>query len=329
MKIYKATGNNTLVTEIMEAPSDATLVKVKISQIMPTYYDLGLFKGAVKVTYPHSVGSVAIGVVSDDRLEYGLKRGTKVIINPYETDINDRLDLPSRVKTKGMELEGLFSDFVYLPLDKITPFPDEVHENEAIFAEKIAVAMHTINSFRVEKGDYIVIIGGNALCNIIAQLSMYFQLIPIVVDNNENNLKKMEDNGIYYTINSTKEIPFDKVMELTGGRMAEHTVLETTSGAPSNFLFTLAREGGDCVIVCENKFAKKMDADLELIARKQLRVKGVSNGAQEIDSAINILAQKILNFEALIDKSFALEKLETAFKEFDEAQGMTLVIDLI
>jgi threonine dehydrogenase-like Zn-dependent dehydrogenase len=328
MKRYNASGNNSIVIETMEVPEGSDLVKIKISDVMPTYSDISHFRGNIKTTYPHSLGSVAVGVISDDRLEYGLKRGTKVIINPYETEINDKLNLPNKVKTKGMEMEGLLSDFAYLSVDKITPFPEDVREDEAIFAEKIAIAMATINAFRVEKGDYIVIIGGNALCNIIAQLSMYFQLIPIVVDNNENNLKKMEHNGIYYTIDSTKEVPCEKVMELTGGRMAEHTVLEATSGAPSNFLFNLAREGGDCTIVCENKVSKKMEADLDLISRKQLKVKGVSNGAQEFNSAINILAQKILNFEELIDKKVELENAEVFFKETKEEQS-TVIIELL
>lgn len=329
MKVYKASGNNSITVEVMEQPQDTSLVKVKISQIMLTHQDLNFFKGSVKADYPHPLGSIAVGIVSDDRNEYGLKRGTKVIIDPYECDINDRLDIPGKVKTCGLERDGLFSDFVYLPLDKITPFPEEVHDNEAIFAVKIATAMETINSFRVSKGDYIVIIGGNSLCNIIAQLAMYFQLIPIVVDNNEIYLKKMEENGIYYTINSTKEVPYDKVMELTGGRMAEHTVYEASSGAPSSFLFSLAKEGGDCTVVSENKFQRKMEADLNFISRKQLRVKGVSSGAHEIDSAINILAQKILNFKDLIDNRYALEDANSAFKELDEAQGHTVVIDLI
>lgn len=329
MKIYKATGNNSLVSEIMEAPQDAGLIKVKISKVMPTYLDICYFKGAVKTNYPHSIGSVATGIISDDRPEYGLKRGTRVIINPYETEISDRLDFPAKIKTRGMELEGLLSDFVYLALDKITPFPEDVKEDEAIFTEKIAIAMNTINAFNVEKGDYMVIIGGNALCNIMAQLAIYFQLIPIVVDNNDNNLAKMEENGVYYTINSTKEIPYEKVMELTGGRMAEHTVYEANSGSPSSFLFTLTREGGDCTIVCENKFSKKIEADLDLICRKQLKVKGVSNGAQELSSAINILAQKILNFDSLIDKSITIDEAASVFKNTDEDFGQTIVIDML
>lgn len=330
MKIYKATGNGVLSVETMDAPQNPALVKIKISHLMPTAYDASLFKGAVKTAYPHSLGSVAIGVISDDRPEYGLKRGTKVILNPYEVESCDRLDIAGRVKTRGAELDGLFCDFAYLGVDDITPFPEEVHEDEAIFAVKIAVAMQTINAFRVEKGDYMVILGGNAICNIIAQLAMYFQMIPIVVDSNEDNLRKMEENGIYYTINSTREAPYDKVMELTGGRMAEHTVLDANGSATPNFLFTLAREGGDCTILCENKWCRKLESDLEAVSRKQLKVKGISHGAQEMSSAVNILAQNILNFQSLIDKRYSLEEAETAFKETDTSLGsLCSVINLL
>lgn len=328
---YKATGNRTLLKEDLMSTEENSLVKIKTTYFMPSQLDLEFFKGTEKANYPHCLGSSAIGVVSDDRLEYGLKRGNKVIINPYVSEINEKIALPNTVKICGVDIEGLFSDLVYIEPYRIIPFPDEVKEEEAIFATKISVAMSVLNSFKAEKGDYIVILGGSALCNIIAQLAMYFQMIPIVIDSNKDSLAIMANSGIYYTVNSTEEVPLDRVKELTGGRMAEHTVIDISSSAAGGYLFQLARTGGDCIIVCENRYSKKLEADLDYVARRQLKVQGISHGACEFDSAVNILAQKIIKFDGLIEKSVKKEDAEELMKSVaeNETNMPTSVIDML
>ncbi|MFA6866448.1 MAG: hypothetical protein WCR54_02915 [Clostridia bacterium] len=318
MYIYKATGNNTLLKEELSVIEEGNLVKVKTTAYMPSQLDIEYFEGSEKVNYPHSLGTIAIGVVSDDREEYGLKRGTKVIINPYVSEINDKAALPNNVKINGVELEGLFSDLVYIEPERLTPFPEDVKEDQAIFTSKIAIALSVLNSFKCEKGDYVAILGGSALCNIIAQLAMYFQMIPIIIDSFESNLVIMKDSGIYYTINSTLEVPVDKVKEFTGGRMAEHTIIDIASYETGSYLFQLSRMGGDCTVICENKYSKKLEVDLDFVSRRQLKVSGISNGASEFDSAINILAQKIINFNGLVEKKIGKEDAEEYLKKIQQ-----------
>lgn len=329
MKSYKSNGNSQLVIEQREA-EERPKVKIKVTHIMPTYSDINIFAGTVKQNYPFIFGHIAIGVVSDDREEYGLKRGTKVILNPYIVEASDRLDIAGKVKTRGVDVDGFLQDFVFLDVEDITPFPEGVDEEEAIFTEKIALAMSTINSFSVEKGDYMVIVGGSPMCNILAQLAIYFQLIPIMIDTNPHWLEKAKKCGVYYTIDETKDVPYDMVKEITGGRMAEHTVIEATADVTTSYFLQLAREGGDCTVICENKIVKKLDVDISQISKRQLKLKGVSNGAKEFDSAINILAQKILNLDDFIEETVdiadAEEHLRYMQENFEEHYSMVIKV---
>lgn len=317
MKVYQANGNSAIIVENIEA-EETKKVKIKVTHVMPTASDVNIFTGSLKMNYPFIFGHIAIGVISDDRPEYGLKRGTKVILNPYTVEPSDRLDMPGKVRTRGVDEEGFMQDFVYMDIDGFVPFPDDVDENEAIFTEKIAIAMAAINSFRVEKGDYVVIIGGGSVCNILAQLALYFQLIPILIDNSAARLDKAIQKGIYYTIDSSKEVPYDRVKEITGGRMSEHTIFEASHTATGAYLFSLARTGGDCTVICENNAVKSFDADVSLISRKQIKVKGVSTGAFEFNSAINVLAQNILNLEDFIEKRIDVESADVLLRELVE-----------
>lgn len=314
MKTYKTNGESKFEIDVTEQP-ESEKVKVRITHVMPGFTDVNIFCGDSSTTYPFVIGHSAIGVVSDDRPEYGLKRGTKVILNPYSSGPIDRLNWDAVVSTKGVDEDGFMREFVFMDKEKIVPFPEDVDDDEAIFTEKIALALKALNSFSVEKGDYIVIIGGDTVCNIIGQLAIYFQLIPIMVDSNAANLARANRCGVYYTIDETKESALEKVSEITCGRMAENTVISMNPELTPAFVFPMTKIGGKCVIMCENKMVKSFEADVSAISRRQLRVRGVNNGASEFDSAVNILAQKILKFDGFIDKTVEIKDAEVLLRE--------------
>lgn len=314
MKLYQIVEAGKIL-EVQAESEESALIKVRVTHVMPTYADACIYTGMVNRKYPFVCGHIGIGIISDDRLEYGLKRGTKVIINPYTVDNIDRFDMPRKVSKMGINSDGLMRDLIYLPIENITPFPEEVKEEEAIFTEKIAIAIATIDRLNVEKGDYLAIVGGSDVCNIIAQLALYYQMIPIMIDTNSKFLEKAKDCGVYYTIDSTKDVPTEQVKEITGGRMAEHTVVELNHDATGAFIFKLNREGGNCILLNEGTIAKELDADVSAISKYQLKVTGVSNGAQSFDTAINALAQHILNLNGFIDKVVPVSQAGELLKE--------------
>lgn len=314
MKTYKTNGESKFEIDVAEQP-ESEKIKIRITHVMPGFTDVNIFCGDSSTNYPFIIGHSAIGVVSDDRPEYGLKRGTKVILNPYTSGPLDRLNWDAVVSTKGVDEDGFMREFVFMDKEKIVPFPEDVDDEEAIFTEKIALALKALNSFSVEKGDYIVILGGDTVCNIIGQLAIYFQLIPIMIDSNAVNLARASRCGVYYTIDETKESALEKVSEITCGRMAENTVISMNPELTPAFVFPMTKIGGKCVIMCENKMMKSFEADVSAISRRQLKVRGVNNGASEFDSAVNILAQKILKFDGFIDKTVEIKDAEVLLRE--------------
>ena len=323
MKVFKANGDSTLIIDNVDKNEDRQKVQIKVTQVMPTGTDINIYAGSVKMNYPFIFGHMAIGVVSDDRYytKEGallpdvrlspeeirsreltvLKRGTRVVLNPYLIESADRSDSNGRVKMIGEDFDGFMQDFVFMDPDKFVPFPEGVEEKDAIFTDKIAIALAAINNFHKEKGDYVAIVGGGVIGNLIAQLALYFQLIPIVIDSNQDHLNRAAQKGIYYTVDASKEVPYDRVKEITGGRMCEHTVLEASETQTGAYLFSLTKVGGDCTIVCEHNAIKRFDADVSLISRRELTVKGVSTGAFEFNSAINLLAQEVLDLDGFIE----------------------------
>ena len=203
MKYFSTSGDRTLVAG--EGVQDETdLVRLKISMVVPCASDLALYEGKVPLAKPRIPGHMATAVVSEDREEYGLKLGARVMINPYILSTKDAEGY-SKVGVYGLNADGFLRDFIALPIDNIVPFPEDVKEQEALFAEAVSVALAAFNSFRVEKGEYIAVVGGSVLGIIAAQLALYYQAIPILISNDRRYLEIASKCGVYYVIDEAAE----------------------------------------------------------------------------------------------------------------------------
>lgn len=323
MRLFAATGNKDL--KLIEGENSASneLIKLKVSLVYPTLADLSVFEGKLSINYPRVPCRMATAVVSDDYPEFGLKLGSRVLINPYITPVVDEEENYCDVDVYGIAEDGFLRDFVAMPIDNIIPFPEEVKEDEAIFADTVAVALKIINEIKPEKGDYIALIGGSLLMNVTAQLALYYQAIPIVISADERHLKLAEAAGVYYTINERQEDVIRKVSLITGGRMADHTVQHALDNVTPGFAYSLAARGADCIIAALNSaYIPRQEVDIGLVARKNLTVKGVSCGVTEYNSAVNVLAQKIVNFQGFIDKRVPLSESQKLFEELCESSSL-------
>ena len=73
-----------------------------------------------------------------------------------------------------------------------------------MFIYDISIALSIIDKLHVEKGEHVAIIGGTLFANILAQVVAYYQAVPIIIDDNEENLKLAKKCGVYYVSNSQK-----------------------------------------------------------------------------------------------------------------------------
>ena len=83
MKLYTASGNKDFkVVELENNPAEEQ-VKLKVGMVYPTLADVSVYEGKLDIEYPRVPCRMATAVVSEDRPEYGLKLGSRVILNPY------------------------------------------------------------------------------------------------------------------------------------------------------------------------------------------------------------------------------------------------------
>ncbi len=278
-------------------------VKLKLSKVAVSSHDMSNFATLPK-TNAVTPGHSAVAFVSEADEDSGLKLGARVVISPYVKVQEHGEDV---IKTMGVDIDGLLCDFVCVPFENVFALPDGVSDEEALFAEYIAMGDNVFEALDLEKGDYIVVLGASTLGLIIAQMANYYQYVPILIDLDSDKLALAQKWGVAYTLNPTYDNLERRVEEITGGRMSEAAVFAGES-VDINSAIRLVKNEGD-VIIAGYATRAKHAIDAYPILKKQLKIKGVSSGEGCMSSAINLLANKVVKTDGIIGAAANFEEV--------------------
>ncbi len=310
MKVWKITNAGSIKNEDLGASLvRENCVKVKVLSASLSVSDKLAYTGDLQgVTYPIVPGRCGAGMVSEvDPSVKSFKRGDRVYLSSHVA-CNEcyfcrtgRRSECAHLQTYGLDIDGVLSDFAIVPVETMYHLPDRVSDADAIFIEHVAIAINTINTLKVEKGDHFVIVGASALGLILAQVALYYQAVPVVVDNREERLDMMRELGIYYTINSAKEDVQKKVFSLTGGKMATRLAYTLDSSAlPYSKMLSIVSTYGKAGLVGSDVELDKIQIDARSIVEKSITLYGINQTTDNITSAINMLAGKDVKVEGFV-----------------------------
>ncbi len=326
MKIWKITAPNTLELQSIPTVADDTQIKVKITKAALSSSDLAIYLGKAEVNYPIAPCRIAAGLVSEAPASSGLKKGERVLLSPYIKPA-DKSD--NNIKYMGMHADGYLGNYVMVSADNVYQLPEGITDEQAVFAEYIALAIHAISELEVEQQEYLAIVGANPLGLMLGQLANYYHIIPIIIDKNDNKLAVAQSYGISYCINSEKQDPQQKVLEITGGKMADCTIFEGRSGQLPQLAFNLTSQGGRVGIIGYNNTINKLSADIRTILYRQLRVIGINNGYKDFRAAINLLANDVITIDGIVSGTGEFDNVPSFFQRaVDEGdKNLKLLID--
>ena len=200
----KQLESHELTSEMVESAFDA---KVKLTKCLLNQNDVASFCGEHNYSLPAILGSFGTGIIIEPGENcFGLEKNTRVYINPFQT-CNDcsncKKENPSfctSLSVAGENAPGFLRDFAVIPAPQLAVLPDSVSDDEAIFIDYIALALNIVDTLDIQKGDHVAVLGFNTLGNILCQLIMYYQGVPILVDSNEENIETAQKAGVYYVV---------------------------------------------------------------------------------------------------------------------------------
>lgn len=298
-----AFGEQTFTVEIPQ--TDYIKAKITMCNIAPS--DVSAYLGKTK-KYPIVPGRSAIALVSESNFP-AYKQGQRIFLSPYENCENGNF------KTRGVEINGYMGDYILTPLSCIYTLPEGITDEEVLFIEDIALAVKVLEKLAVDKAQYIALYGASYINNIIAQLAIYYQTIPIMIDNDEDRLNMAQNCGIYYTVNTGEENVLQKIIEITSGKLADNLIIDADNFTNIDDMTGLIKKKGKMGLFGYNKYLPNINCNLSKVVANQITVIGINNGNDEIHTAINMLANKIITTNGFIKNTVNIENFPDLMKE--------------
>ncbi|MDR0856054.1 MAG: alcohol dehydrogenase catalytic domain-containing protein [Clostridiales bacterium] len=290
-KLALAEGNDA------ELPVGFAKVKLAVAGVTSSDYDV--YRGVIQgVNYPIVLGRQGAGFISEVGVnDRGLERGQRVVINPrvvcgacYACK-NNRPHECEAQKTFGVNLDGMVANFQIVPVKNIYPLPQAVKTEASLSLEPIAISNRIFAELDMPKGAHVAIFGATALGIVLAQVLLYHQAVPILVDGRQENLDIAAAQGVYYTVNSADADPVAQVRALSGGRMCEYAVYIAAGGEQASAAADAVMPGGTLAVTGYSEAGCQSKLSVGTIFQKQIRVIGITNGYKYAESAINLLAR--------------------------------------
>ena len=159
------------------------------------------------------------------------------------------------------------------------------------------------------------VVGANSLGIIISQLLIYYQAVPILCTQHEENLNIAKESGIYYVLGSEDNWQ-KEVVSITGGRMCKQVIYIANSDIPIIKAFSLASYGAK---IAYTGVAFKNNAfSFNQAIKKQLNIICLSNGYENTETAINLLANNAVDISHLKLKNYKENEVVEVLSKMNE-----------
>ena len=313
MKIWQLNSPNHLQRE--EAPDlvrGKDQVKIKVTKALLSEADVSVFMGLVKVRYPAIPGRFAIGQVTECAPDSFIQKGDRVFL----ASVTEDECAPDGLRVAGETAPGFYRDFVLAGPDEAYVLPASVSDEAAFLIDAVAMAEHVVDEMNVSVGQHVLVIGGGLYGNVLCQILIYHRAVPILADNNAERLARAKKSGIYYTFPNDETLK-GHILEVTGGKLADAAVyLAFSNKSEPSSLFSLVARGAH-VAFCA-PVGKNLIVNLGNALKNNVTVKGITESREFVSTAINILANKAVNFNEFPYRSFPEEALPDTMLRYAE-----------
>lgn len=303
------------------------IIKIRAMGICGT--DVSTYRGAnVNVkSYPIVIGHETAGEVweIDENNEYGIKKGDKVVLDPYVfcghcyPCEQGRTNCCEDMHCLGVHCEGSMCEYFSHPISLLRKVPEDMPWDLIPLAEPLVISMHGLHTCQLKAGEHIAIIGAGAIGLLAAMGALAYDAVPIVVDPVEERLELAKSFGITHVVNPAKQDAAAEISKITNGRMAE-CVMEASGSIPGvrNTIDYAAYTGR---IALTGWPKGEVTLPTNLITKKELSVRGSRNGAGEFEEAIELIYSGRVPAQKIVTRKVAFEELPQALADLAERPG--------
>ena len=185
------------VSEIPDAKWKKGYAVIEVKALGVCGSDVHAYAGkSPNVSYPLVIGHETAGIVVEveDENRYGIKKGDRVVLDPYlycgtcYPCSQGRTNCCEKLEVLGVQTQGSMSRYFAHPLSHMVKVPDSMTWEELAVTEPLVIALHALHSLKLKKGEHIVIIGAGAIGMLAGIAALAYGGIPIMADIVEQRL---------------------------------------------------------------------------------------------------------------------------------------------
>ncbi len=206
-----------------------------------------------------------------------------------------------RRKVLGIhDWNGVFAQYLLLPISNLHQVPDSVSDQAAVFTEPLAAACEILDQVQIRPTDKVLIIGAGRLGQLAAQ----------VLQVSGCNLEVATHHPKQEKVLASRNIRFVRETELGG---AKYDVVIEATGNPGGFQLAqqLVRPRG--TIVLKSTYKGNVQVDFSSIVVNEITLVGSRCGS--FTSALELLAAERVDPLPLIEAVFPLDQAILAFEQ--------------
>lgn len=220
---------------------------------------------------------------------------------------------PARSVLGILDRDGAFAEYLALPVENLHVVPENVRDEEAVFAEPLAAAFRITEQVKIGRNDSVVVLGDGKLGLLVAQVLQLTGCRLLAVGLNQEKLSILEEMGIRTCPGGegVKE-KFDVAVDCTG-----------SPGGLGNAL-SLTRPLGR--VVLKTTVAGKSSLHTSRIVVDEITVIGSRCGP--FGPALEALEAKTVKVEPLISAVVPFSKTLEAFETAGEKKTIKVLIKM-
>lgn len=226
--------------------------------------------------------------------------------------------------------DGCFCDFLVAPLSSLSPVPDNVPDDKAIFAHPVGAALHAAMILRNEHSSFVTVLGDSALALLTAQALARLNKHVRVLTGGTDRGRLCERWGIKH-----------RALEEPGRRQDQDVVVDCTgSSAGLRLALQLVRPRGIILLqsplalapfpagkpLAEAGGAWGTPIDLTIAAVNEVRIFGSRDGP--IADALGALSEDAIEVASLISKRFKFDEALKAMESAGAPDALGVLIDV-
>ena len=316
-----------------EAIAGHVVIAVEAAGICGT--DIHIYHDEYPTDPPVILGHELAGVVAEvGRGVTSCRPGDTVTSETYFTVCgrcpncrDGRPNLCRERKSIGSGVDGAFASYMLVPQHNVHLLPQGIDTVAGALTEPLACCVHALERTRLEPGETAIVAGPGTIGLLMMQVVQAAGARVAVLGTNADRarLALARELGAHAAL-SVEGPGFNSHARETIGPLGADAVFEC-SGSPlsAQLLLHLVRHGGRYAQV--GLFGRPVTWDLEQICFKELQVSGsFATVPSSWRKALALLASGQVQTRPLVSQQMPLEDWETAFKLFENRQGLKILL---